>query len=141
MPLKDLQKRREYQTKYAREIYSKTEKAKQCQKRYHSKPEVKERIKNNQSKEKRRLYRRDYERRIRQRLINLLGGKCKKCGFSDKRALQVDHINAGGSQERKQRNYVGNFHNHVRNSILNNENKYQLLCANCNWIKRFENNE
>ena len=23
----------------------------------------------------------------------------------------------------------------------NKENKYQLLCANCNWIKRHENKE
>lgn len=26
-------------------------------------------------------------------------------------------------------------------SFLKQENKYQLLCANCNWIKREENNE
>ncbi len=24
---------------------------------------------------------------------------------------------------------------------LNIKNNYQLLCANCNWIKRYENNE
>ena len=29
----------------------------------------------------------------------------------------------------------------VKESIKNNYNKYQLLCANCNWIKRYENKE
>lgn len=25
--------------------------------------------------------------------------------------------------------------------VLTNSSEYQLLCANCNWIKRSENNE
>jgi hypothetical protein len=25
--------------------------------------------------------------------------------------------------------------------VLKEIDRYQLLCANCNWIKRFENNE
>lgn len=83
----------------------------------------------------------EYLRNIRKSTIGALGGKCIVCGFSDQRALQIDHINGGGSQERKERNYMGNFHKHVLRSFLNNENKYQILCANCNWIKRFTNNE
>ena len=70
-----------------------------------------------------------------------MGGKCVRCGFSDPRALQIDHINGGGSKERKERGFNGNFHRHVLKSFINKENKYQLLCANCNWIKRVENNE
>ena len=70
----------------------------------------------------------------------LLGGKCKRCGFDDDdRALQIDHINGGGNAEIK--NMKGNYQKVVLQSILNSENKYQLLCANCNWIKRFERNE
>lgn len=84
---------------------------------------------------------REYLRKVRLMAINSLGGKCVRCGFSDIRALQIDHIKGSGSRERKERNYKGNFHMHVIKSFLNNENKYQLLCANCNWIKRHENNE
>ena len=71
-----------------------------------------------------------------------LGSVCVKCGFSDSRALQIDHINGGGYTERKL--YPTNpkkYYSDILKSIKNNEEKYQLLCANCNWIKRFENNE
>ena|SRR3990167_6960303 len=81
----------------------------------------------------------DYYRRKRTATLELLGGKCIRCGFSDYRALQVDHINGGGVKERKTTN--SNYWNFVIRSVLNKENKFQLLCANCNWIKRFENNE
>lgn len=84
---------------------------------------------------------REYLRRLRNSVIEVLGGSCVKCGFNDKRALQIDHIDGGGSVERKSRSFTGNFHKNVIKSCLSKENKYQLLCANCNWIKRFEMNE
>ncbi len=86
-------------------------------------------------------YLREYERKIRRSAIEALGGKCARCGFSDKRALQIDHINGGGSKERKVLGFSGRFHLHVLRSFVAKENRYQLLCANCNWIKRVENNE
>lgn len=86
-------------------------------------------------------YRADYRKKLRQAVLEALGNKCNRCGFDDYRALQIDHIAGGGSKERKERVYKCDFNKHVMQSFLNNENKYQLLCANCNWIKRFENNE
>lgn len=86
-------------------------------------------------------YQKLYLRKIRVSVIEKMGGKCVKCGFDNIHALQIDHINGDGSKERKERKYKGNFHKHVLKSILNKENRYQLLCANCNWIKKFENNE
>lgn len=83
----------------------------------------------------------DYHRRQRNAVIEALGHRCVLCGFSDARALQVDHINGGGSIERKNKNFTGQFNNYVLKSFLNKEDKYQLLCANCNWIKRAKNNE
>jgi hypothetical protein len=53
--------------------------------------------------------------------------------------LQIDHINGGGSQERKTRTrWEWEI---IINSFEKGENKYQLLCANCNWIKRYEQKE
>lgn len=80
--------------------------------------------------------------RIKRRVaaLMILGGICSKCGFSDYRALQIDHINGQGSKELK-RIQGAQYHNMVIRSVLNKENKYQLLCANCNWIKKVENNE
>ena len=83
---------------------------------------------------------REYTQRQRMTVIELLGRECIKCGFSDIRALQVDHINGGGMKELRKGNGSGYFNKIIR-SISTKENKYQLLCANCNWIKRFENNE
>jgi hypothetical protein len=81
-----------------------------------------------------------YHAKKRQELFDLLGNKCCRCGFSDKRALQIDHINGGGRLERIKYN-TKDFHRLVLLSLKNKENKYQLLCANCNWIKRTENRE
>ena len=83
----------------------------------------------------------NYLKKIRQGAISVLGGKCVRCGFTDIRALQIDHINGGGSKDVKRRGRGGQFYNQVMNSFLNKENEFQLLCANCNWIKRVENNE
>lgn len=77
--------------------------------------------------------------RIKLAIHALLGEKCLHCGFTDNKALQIDHINGGGNQEVK--NIVGNYQLRVLQSIIRGEKKYQLLCANCNWIKRVENNE
>ena len=75
---------------------------------------------------------------IRDRLIIRLGGKCKKCGFLDKRGLQLDHIKGDGYKERNGRTLYKRLLDMDLEEVKNN---YQILCANCNWIKRFENNE
>jgi hypothetical protein len=59
-----------------------------------------------------------------------------KCGFSDKRALQVDHIDGGGAQHRRVTSLQQQFHD-----ILTHPHLFQILCANCNCIKRVENSE
>jgi len=82
----------------------------------------------------------EYRRKQRLAAIAILGGVCKKCGFSDVRALQIDHINGGGVKELKKVNGTEHTKKVIR-SVLNKENKYQLLCANCNWIKRVLNKE
>ena len=72
----------------------------------------------------------------RQQALDFLGGKCATCGFSDWRALQIDHVNGGGTRESKGRAQSQLFHD-----VYVHKDKYQLLCANCNSIKRIENNE
>lgn len=69
----------------------------------------------------------------------LLGGKCVKCGFLDFRALQLDHINGNGAKELKQgpAKIYGYYLAHSDEV----KKKLQVLCANCNWIKRFERQE
>ena len=77
-----------------------------------------------------------HRRSLRQQALKTLGNKCTQCGFTDYRALQIDHITGGGTQERLR---IGDLAIHHR--IIRGEPGYQLLCANCNWIKRAENDE
>ncbi len=65
-----------------------------------------------------------------------------KCGYSDIRALGLGHINGGGAEQR--RNGFGGaggakFHFWLKKN--NYPSGLQVLCMNCNWVKREENNE
>jgi len=73
--------------------------------------------------------------------INFLGGKCIRCGYLDVRALQIDHIDGGGGKLRKGKGIRSrtSYYKDIVDGI--DIEKYQLLCANCNWIKRYENRE
>lgn len=85
-------------------------------------------------------------RKLRLEVLAFFGGKCCRCGFSDWRALQIDHINGCGNDDKLLRVKIGGGVMHkVRRFIYERPEeakaKYQCLCANCNWIKRFENDE
>ena len=67
--------------------------------------------------------------------IHELGGRCVRCDYTDLRALQIDHVNGNGAaMRRKVTNRV------MYKAILAGKphTEYQILCANCNWIKRHE---
>lgn len=72
--------------------------------------------------------------RLRERVLEVLGKKCGACGYSDIRALHVDHVNNNGYKERKK--YGGQ--NMYRRILKLGGRGYQTLCANCNWLKRYE---
>ncbi len=84
---------------------------------------------------------RERERRrrgsVKEEAVAALGGKCSRCGFSDHRALQIDHINNDGHKERKT---FGNDLVALRRRAMTEikSGKYCLLCANCNVIKESE---
>jgi len=105
------------------------------QKEYLSNPINKKR-KNTQDRQRAQKY--------KKQLYGLLGGaKCKRCGYSkDVRALQIDHINNDGHLERSTMRgqavkYWKYYQNHPKEAKL----RLQILCANCNQIKKFENYE
>jgi hypothetical protein len=94
-------------------------------------------------KNKERIYAnyRNYSKRKRLELISLLGGKCVRCGESDWRCLQVDHINGNGKIDRRKRAGSKAWTVYLIEKIKNGSKDYQLLCANCNWKKKYENDE
>lgn len=77
--------------------------------------------------------------KCREKLFEILGRVCKQCGFADTRALQVDHIYGDGAYERKHK--MGHSRYSLLKRVRENPERHQMLCANCNWIKRIENNE
>ena len=85
---------------------------------------------------------RDASRARRQRFKNealARYGKACGCGFSDSRALQIDHIAENGAAERKNlggQNFSGwRFYEWLKKRGW--PDGYQTMCANCNLIKYF----
>lgn len=74
-------------------------------------------------------------RQRRLKLVAAFGGKCIRCGFKDSRALQFDHKNSDGQIDRHLERHA------LWKEIEQKPERFQLLCANCNTIKRFECNE
>jgi len=66
---------------------------------------------------------------------------CVKCGFSDIRALSIDHVNGGGTKHRRE--LKGGYGRMMYVWLRRNgyPSGYQTLCMNCQFIKRFECNE
>lgn len=123
------QKRRSYQKSYEQQRQWRKEHPEQTRASWQAYRE--------RNRDKERLY--NQSRRVRNRLevLNALGGKCVRCSYDDWRALQIDHINGGGTQERKQQTSIDRYYR----DMLQSPEKYQVLCANCHQIKRYEEQE
>lgn len=87
-----------------------------------------------------RTYGRNRHATIRARALVALGGRCCSCGIDDPRVLQIDHVDGGGYRE-AQGLRGSTYLEHVITEVGQGSKAYQLLCANCNWIKRAERNE
>lgn len=137
----DKEHSKEYHKEYDKEYYSKNrETLLTFQKKYYL-AHKKERL------EYAKKYRLEHENKSnahyhkrRDQVFNILGRKCKKCGFDDIRALQVDHIDGGGCKEIRESGHVY-MYNKIINSPKEAHKYYQVLCANCNSIKRVVNKE
>jgi hypothetical protein len=97
-------------------------------------------LKSKQSGEKPEM---SLSKKLRRELLEIIGNtKCNRCGFDDVRALQLDHIKGDGTIAKKKfknSQYEWHFYRHERPDLAKQE--LQVLCANCNWIKREENDE
>ena len=146
MPYKDLETRRAYYREYIKRwnkttqgiIYSKrcnaSPKRRAYRKLWEQTPKRKVYMRLWRKSPRWKIYRKRWmiKRRaeLKAELFLLLGDKCAHCGFSDKRALQIDHINNGGCKEYKTIGSIG-----VLRRAVKEPHQFQILCANCNWIK------
>lgn len=83
-----------------------------------------------------------FERKMK--VLKLLGNECANpynlphpdwC--NDWRCLQIDHVNGGGNKQRKKIGSTICFLSYV----LKHPEEFQLLCSNCNWLKRYVKGE
>src|ERR1035437_8160838 len=78
-----------------------------------------------------------YVQGLRTQALDLLGGICAQCGFDDRRALAIDHIDGDGYRQR-QGMAATRFYLDI---IAGSHDGLQILCFNCNQIKKIENEE
>lgn len=114
---KRLKKRRDYWAKYSKKYWS-------------SRSKVRKRVRN-QARKRRIL--------AKLEIFKFLGWKCSNCKIIDWRILQIDHIHGKGKIFRKSTG--PNYYEKILKDLKNGSKNYQLLCANCNWIKRWEKGE
>lgn len=95
-----------------------------------------------QNREKLRNAQTARRRQYKNLVFDHYGNACAYCGFTDIRALQIDHIHNNGAEERKalggQQVSGWRFYQHLIKS--NYPDGYQTLCANCNMIKQLGEN-
>lgn len=63
---------------------------------------------------------------------------CIRCGYSDIRALSIDHVNGGGHQHRAE---IKGYHIYHWLRKEGYPEGYQVLCMNCQFIKMSEEKE
>ena len=73
-------------------------------------------------------------RKLRKDIIQAYGGKCVCCGEAEEAFLVIDHIDGGGTKERREPGKGGvAFYWFLKTNCF--PEGYQVLCANCNMAK------
>lgn len=73
-----------------------------------------------------------WKRQVRDQAIERYGGRCACCGETERLFLQLDHIDGGGNQHRRE---LGGNGAYLLATWLKRNNwpeGFQVLCANCN---------
>lgn len=79
-----------------------------------------------------------YDKNARKKLIEYMGSQCYSCGYNeDVRALQIDHIYSDASLDARLFGGRSRLYNYYLNHPDEIAISIQILCANCNWIKRY----
>ncbi len=79
-------------------------------------------------------YQRDKNRHLRMEVILSYGSECACCGEARYEFLTIDHVNGGGTQQRRE---LGNSSMAIARWLKKNNypEGYQILCFNCNCAK------
>jgi hypothetical protein len=145
MPHKDPEVRRRYQREYARRwrlLHPELSRQKSLRSYYkHREERVRKKIEYlKKNPVLKRLLDTRQRHRTKLKVIQLLGGKCARCGVSDPRVLQVHHRNGGGNVERREKGDKASGYKFY-SAIIHGErpiDDLELLCANCNILAEYE---
>ena len=74
--------------------------------------------------------------KLRNKVFDMYGRVCVRCGFDDIRALTLDHINNNGAEERKALGERGVYRRAVEKY---QPEEYRIICMNCQFISRIKN--
>jgi hypothetical protein len=73
-----------------------------------------------------RTKRKAWRQGVRAKILQKFDNKCGKCGYdADSRALQIDHVNGGGSKQRRSTSKD----KILRQALEDTSGLFQLLCA------------
>ena len=75
--------------------------------------------------------------KLKQKVFDMYGDICALCGFTDKRALTLDHIQNNGAAERKKIGERGVYYRAIEEY---RPLEYRIICMNCQFISRVEFN-
>lgn len=79
----------------------------------------------------------EYNKKLKQEVINAYGGRCACCGMAEMNKLTLDHRDGGGNKHRKSLSPSGisngtALYQYLRKNGYPDTDKYQVLCWNCN---------
>lgn len=77
----------------------------------------------------------NYMDRLRQRVRDMLGNRCARCGNADHRVL---HIYSAGATPAAGGKSARNNRERMARVVKSGGEGYQLLCANCHMIAEWE---
>lgn len=91
-----------------------------------------------------REYHKKSWRKIKRAIYDLLGNRCANPFniehgdfLTELRCLQIDHVHGDGRAQRLGKNPY-KYLKQILDELTYGSTDYQLLCANCNWIKAIE---
>jgi hypothetical protein len=72
--------------------------------------------------------------------LSRLGGCCQGCGETNPNCLVIDHVHGDGAEERR-RMAKSTLYLKIARGTVQDLDRYQCLCANCNLIKAHRDGE
>jgi hypothetical protein len=89
-------------------------------------------------------YKINYETKVyKDKIFQIFDNRCSKCGFNNISCLTLDHRNGEGRKERKSRfgGYYIRFYKYYSEHPEEAKQNLELLCFNCNLVKKHLNGE